>query len=53
METNDPNKTATEVRQGNRRRMTLRILIWSTFGAAALILLFYVYYVLTAPQVGA
>jgi hypothetical protein len=44
MQTYDAHKSTTEVRQGDRRRMNVRVLIWSTLGVViAFALIFLVF----------
>jgi hypothetical protein len=47
METYDPHKTTTEVRQASPRRMNLRVLITSLIGIVVLFAIIYVIYTLT------
>lgn len=49
MPTYDPHKTPTEIRQGNRRRMNLRILFGSMIGLVLLFSLIYLYFVIVVP----
>ena len=41
METYDPNKNTTEVRQANPRRMNLRVLVYSLIGIVVLFAILY------------
>jgi hypothetical protein len=47
METYDPNKNATEVRQASPRKMNLRVLIFSLVGVVAAFLVIYLIYTAT------
>jgi len=47
METYDPKKSRTEVRQGNPRKMNLRVLISSLCGIIILFAVIYLVYTLT------
>jgi hypothetical protein len=47
METYDPHKTTTEVRQASPRRMNLRVLITSLIGIVVLFAIIYLIYTLT------
>lgn len=47
METYDPNKTTTEVRQGSPRKMNARVLITSLIGVIVLFAIIYTIYTLT------
>lgn len=47
METYDPKKNRTEVRQGNPRKMNLRVLIMSLSGIIVLFAVIYLIYSLT------
>jgi hypothetical protein len=47
METYDPKKSATEVRQGNPRKMNLRVLITSLSAVVILFVVIYLIYSLT------
>lgn len=47
METYDPKKNQTEVRQGNPRKMNLRVLISSLCGIIILFAVIYLVYTLT------
>jgi len=47
METYDPHKTTTEVRQASPRKMNLRVLVTSLIGIVVLFAIIYVIYTLT------
>jgi len=47
METYDPNKSGTDVRQANPRRMNLRVLVGSMVGVVVLFAVIYLVYSLT------
>jgi hypothetical protein len=47
METYDPHKTTTEVRQASPRKMNLRVLITSLIGIVVLFAVIYLIYTLT------
>lgn len=47
METYDPNKTATEVRQASPRKMNSRVLVTSLIGVIVLFAIIYLIYSLT------
>lgn len=47
METYDPNKTTTEVRQASPRTMNLRVLVTSLIGIVVLFAIVYLVYTLT------
>lgn len=47
METYDPHKTTTEVRQASPRKMNLRVLITSLIGIVVLFAIIYLIYTLT------
>lgn len=49
MQTYDPKKNATEVRQGNPRRMNLRVLIGSLIGIVVLFAILYFGFGLMQP----
>lgn len=44
MKTYDPHKSETDVRQGNSRKMNLRVLIFSTVGIIVLLAIVYAVY---------
>lgn len=50
METYDPNKTTTEVRQASPRRMNLRVLVMSLVGIVVLFAIVYLVYTLNQPN---
>ena len=50
METYDPHKTNTEVRQASPRRMNMRVLLWSMLGLIVLFAVIYLAYTLTQPN---
>ena len=47
METYDPKKTATDVRQANPRKMNLRVLIGSMVGVVVLFVIIYLVFSMT------
>lgn len=47
MQTYDPHKTTTEVRQASPRRMNMRVLVTSLIGAVVLLAIIYLIYTLT------
>jgi len=49
METYDPKKNTTEVRQGNPRRMNMRVLVFSMLGLIVLFAI--IYFIYAANQV--
>ena len=49
METYDPHKTKTEIRQASPRRMNLRVLIFSTVGIIVLFAILYALYAWFQP----
>ncbi|WP_297104516.1 hypothetical protein [uncultured Devosia sp.] len=49
METYDPDKNTTEVRQGNPRKMNLRVLIASLVGIVVLFAIVYIVYAMMQP----
>ncbi len=49
METYDPHKTNTEIRQASPRRMNLRVLIFSTAGIIVLFAILYALYAWFQP----
>jgi hypothetical protein len=49
MKTYDPHKSTSEVRQGNSRKMNLRVLIFSTIGIIVLFAIIYAIYVWMQP----
>jgi hypothetical protein len=49
METYDPHKSKTEIRQANSRRMNLRVLIFSTLGIIVLFAILYALYAWFQP----
>jgi hypothetical protein len=54
METYDAHKSTTEVRQGNRRLMNFRVLIWSLLGIIlAFGVVYVVFFVMAPPAVAA
>jgi hypothetical protein len=48
-QTYDPQKNTTEVRQGNRRMMNSRVLIWSLLGVIIAFALIYLIFFAFAP----
>lgn len=50
METYDPHKTTTEVRQASPRKMNLRVLVWSMLGLIVLFAVIYLVYTLAQPN---
>ena len=46
MKTYDPHRSTTDVRQGNARRMNLRVLVLSTVGIIVLFAIIYLIYML-------
>lgn len=52
MRTYDAHKTTTEVRQGSRRLMNFRVLIWSLLGIILAFGLIYVIFFVMAPPAG-
>ena len=51
-QTYDPHKNTTEVRQGNRRMMNSRVLIWSLLGIVVAFALIYLIFFVFAPGPG-
>ena len=49
METYDPHKDTTEVRQGNPRRMNLRVLTYSLIGIVVVFLVLYFVFGMMQP----
>jgi len=49
MPTYDPHKSTTEVRQGNRRLMNMRVLVFSLIGIVLLFGILYLVFALNAP----
>ena len=49
MQTYDPRKNPTEIRQANPRRMNLRVLIFSTLGIIVLFAILYLIYAANQP----
>jgi hypothetical protein len=49
METYDPNKNSTELRQASPRKMNLRVLIFSMIGLIALFAIIFIIYTVTQP----
>lgn len=49
METYDPDKNTTEVRQANPRKMNLRVLIFSLVGIVAVFVLIYLIFGMMQP----
>jgi len=49
MPTYDPHKSTTEVRQGNRRLMNMRVLVFSLIGIVLLFGILYLVFALSAP----
>lgn len=47
METYDPNKSKTDVRQANPRKMNLRVLVGSMIGIVVLFVVIYAVYAMT------
>lgn len=47
METYDPNKSKTEVRQGSPRKMNMRVLVTSMIGIVVLFAVIYLIYTMT------
>jgi hypothetical protein len=52
MQTYDPHKNTTEVRQGNARRMNMRVLVFSTLGIVVLFAIIYLIYTLAQGNPG-
>lgn len=52
METYNANKTTPEVRQGSRRMMNLRVLIWSLLGVIIAFAIIYFAFFAAAPGPG-
>lgn len=50
METYDPHKNPTEVRQGSKRGMNLRVLIFSVLGVVVLFALLFIIYMAMQPN---
>ena len=50
METYDPHKSKTEVRQGSTRKMNLRVLVWSMLGLIVLFAVIYMVFTMTQPN---
>jgi len=50
METYDPHKNTTEVRQASPRKTNLRVLIFSMLGVIILFAIIYLVYTLTQPN---
>ena len=50
METYDPHKTTTEVRQASPRRMNMRVLVWSMLGLIVLFAIIYLVFTMTQPN---
>lgn len=50
METYDPQKSATEARQGNPRSMNLRVLVFSLIGIVVLFAIIYMVYTMSQPN---
>jgi hypothetical protein len=50
METYDPHKNPTETRQGSKRNMNLRVLIFSTLGIVVLLALVFIIYTAMQPN---
>lgn len=51
-QTYDPHKSTTEVRQGNRRMMNSRVLLWSLGGVILAFVLIYLVFFAFAPGPG-
>ncbi|MFC3703450.1 hypothetical protein ACFOOL_01615 [Devosia honganensis] len=49
METYDPHKNTTELRQGNPRKMNMRVLVVSLIGIVILFLLLYIAFFMMQP----
>lgn len=49
METYDPHKSTTELRQGNPRKMNMRVLVVSLIGIVILFLLLYIAFFMMQP----
>lgn len=49
METYDPNKNPTEVRQASPRKMNLRVLLFSLIGIVVVFAVLYLVYALAQP----
>jgi Tfp pilus assembly protein PilN len=49
METFDPNKNTTEVRQASPRKMNLRVLVMSLVGVVVLFAIIFIIYTMTQP----
>ncbi|MCR6672375.1 hypothetical protein [Devosia ginsengisoli] len=50
METYDPHKSTTEVRQANPRKMNMRVLLMSMLGIIVLFVIVYLIYTLAQPN---
>jgi uncharacterized membrane protein YdbT with pleckstrin-like domain len=50
METYDPQKSSTEARQGNPRKMNLRVLIMSLIGIVVLFAIVYLIFTMSQPN---
>jgi hypothetical protein len=50
METYDPKKNPTEVRQASPRKMNLRVLVFSLIGIVVLFAIIYLVYTLSQPN---
>ena len=50
MQTYDPHKNTVEVRQANRRKVNLRVLVLSTIGVAVLFAVIFVIYTTLQPS---
>ena len=53
METYDPHKSTTEVRQGNSRKMNSRVLAMSLIGVVFALVVIYIIYSIAMPAVPA
>ncbi|KFC61672.1 hypothetical protein FF80_03868 [Devosia sp. LC5] len=50
METYDPHKNKTEVRQGNPRKMNMRVLVISLIGIVILFAIIYLVFAMSQPN---
>jgi hypothetical protein len=49
METYDPHKSTNDVRQGNRRMMSMRVLVFSVIGILIVFAILYVIFTMNTP----
>jgi hypothetical protein len=49
METYDPHKNTTEVRQGGRRMMPMRVLVFSAIGILIVFAILYIVFAMNTP----